>query len=153
MVSMKGLIPSKIEIPAIHVEASVQSLGYTEEGGMAVPKNLTEVGWFEPGTKPGNHGNAVIAGHVDGNRGPAVFYDLKKLSIGDDIIISDSTGDTLTFTVSKIESYPYENSPIRELFGPANDQSLNLITCTGPYDDQASTYSERLAIYTELSDQ
>ncbi|RDY69994.1 class F sortase [Halobacillus sp. SY10] len=146
-----GITPDRIEIPTIDVDASIQALGYTPDGGMAVPKSLTDVGWFEPGTMPGNQGNSVIAGHVDGNSGPAVFYDLKDLSPGDEIHVYDEN-TKLTFEVSRIESYPYKNAPIREIFGPTNTRNLNLITCTGPYDDEASTYSERLAVFTVLTD-
>ncbi|MBX0359128.1 class F sortase [Halobacillus sp. Nhm2S1] len=147
-----GITPDRIQIPSINVDASIKALGYTPEGGMAVPKNLIDVGWFEPGTMPGNQGNAVIAGHVDGNSGPAVFYDLKDLQPGDEIYVY---GDNmkLTFEISRMESYPYEDAPIREIFGPTNSHSLNLITCTGAYDKEASTYSERLAVFSVLKDQ
>ncbi|WP_226585108.1 class F sortase [Halobacillus litoralis] len=145
-----GITPERIEIPAIDVNAPVQALGYTDKGGMAVPNNLTDVGWFEPGTKPGSQGNAVLAGHVDGRSGPAVFFDLKKLIPGDQIHLYNKDGTKRTFIVQRLEAYPFENAPLREIFGPANHQGLNLITCTGPYDDEASTYSERLAVYTVL---
>ncbi|MYL51026.1 sortase [Halobacillus litoralis] len=147
-----GITPDRIEIPSIDVDTSVKALGYTPDGGMAVPKSLTDVGWFEPGTMPGNQGNAVIAGHVDGNSGPAVFYDLKDLKPGDEIHVYDENMK-LTFEVSRIESYPYQDAPIRKIFGPTNSHGLNLITCTGPYDKEASTYSERLAVFSVLTDQ
>ncbi|GEN55402.1 class F sortase [Halobacillus faecis] len=146
-----GITPDRIQIPSIHVDASIKALGYTPEGGMAVPKTLVDVGWFEPGTMPGNQGNAVIAGHVDGNSRPAVFYDLKDLNPGDEIHVY---GDhmKLTFEIIRMESYPYEDAPIREIFGPTNSHNLNLITCTGAYDKEASTYSERLAVFSVLKD-
>ncbi|MYL21216.1 sortase [Halobacillus litoralis] len=148
----QGIEPKRIEIPAIEVNAPIQALGYTDEGGMAVPANLTDTGWFEPGTKPGNQGNSVIAGHVDGRSGPAVFFDLKELSQGDEIYLYDDEGTRLTFTVEKTASYPFQDSPIRELFGPSSDQRLNLITCTGSYNQEASTYSERLVVFTVLTE-
>ncbi|MGV2620457.1 UNVERIFIED_CONTAM: class F sortase [Halobacillus marinus] len=144
----EGIVPSRLVIPSLGVDAPVRALGYTEEGGMAVPDNITDVGWFEPGTKPGNQGNAVIAGHVDGKSGPGVFYDLKDLSSGEVIEVYDRTGQKKTFIVSQVAAYPYEDAPIRDLFGPSNQASLNLITCTGPYDADASTYSKRLVIYS-----
>lgn len=147
-----GVTPARLEIPAIGVDAPVGPQGYTEEGGMAVPDSVTEVGWFEPGTKPGRRGNAVIAGHVDGQYGPAVFFDLKELKAGDEMYVYGKDGSTLTYTVDQVVAYPVEDSPIRELFGPTNERSLNLITCTGPYDNQANGYTERLAVYTTLTD-
>ncbi|WP_052158855.1 class F sortase [Halobacillus sp. BBL2006] len=148
----KGLIPVRLEIPSIDVDAPVQPQGYTDEGGMAVPNSVTDVGWFEPGTKPGKTGNAVIAGHVDGQYGPAVFYDLKKLETGDDIVVHGKDGGTLTFAVKEVVAYPVDDAPLRKLFGPTNERSLNLITCTGPYDNDAQGYTERLAVYTIMKE-
>lgn len=39
-----GITPDRIEIPSIDVDASIQALGYTPDGGMAVPKSLVDVG-------------------------------------------------------------------------------------------------------------
>ncbi|SFG30809.1 LPXTG-site transpeptidase (sortase) family protein [Halobacillus alkaliphilus] len=147
----EGIVPVRLTIPSIDVDAPVGPQGYTEQGGMAVPDSVTEVGWFEPGTKPGATGNSVIAGHVDGRNGPAVFYDLKELEAGDLIYVEGKDGEKLTYTVQKVVAHPLDESPIRELFGPTNEKALNLITCTGPYDDEAQEYTERLAVYTTLS--
>ncbi|RWZ51295.1 class F sortase [Halobacillus fulvus] len=147
-----GVHPVRLEIPSIGVDAPIGEQGYTEDGGMAVPNSVTEVGWFEPGTKPGKRGNSVIAGHVDGRNGPAVFFDLKELSPGDEIYVYGEDGSKLTFTVDRLESYPYNDSPIREIFGPTNNRSLNLITCTGLYDQENQLYTERLTVYTSLTD-
>ncbi|MGP4075493.1 class F sortase [Halobacillus sp. K22] len=147
----KGIVPVRLTIPSIDVDAPVAPQGYTEQGGMAVPNSVTEVGWFEPGTKPGAVGNSVIAGHVDGRNGPAIFYDLKDLEAGDSIYVEGKDGEKLTYTVQKVVAHPLDESPIRELFGPTNEKALNLITCTGAYDDEAQEYTERLAVYTVLS--
>ncbi|TGB04007.1 class F sortase [Halobacillus salinus] len=147
-----GIIPERIEIPAIGVDAPVGKEGYTEEGGMAVPDSVTKVGWFEPGTKPGRKGNSVIAGHVDGRNGPAVFFDLKDLNAGDEIFVYGENGSKLTYTVQKVAAYPVSDAPLREIFGPTDQRALNLITCTGPYDREASGYTERLTVFTTLKD-
>ncbi|ARI78279.1 class F sortase [Halobacillus mangrovi] len=149
----KGITPVRMEIPSIEVDAPIQPQGYTKDGGMAVPDSVTDVGWFEPGTKPGKTGNSVIAGHVDGQYGPAVFYDLKKLKAGDEILVHGKDGKMLTFTVQEVVAYPVDEAPLRKLFGPTNERSLNLITCTGPYDNEAQGYTERLAVYTVLKEQ
>ncbi|MCA0984038.1 class F sortase [Halobacillus yeomjeoni] len=147
-----GIRPDRIVIPSIEVDAKVQAKGYTKDGGMAVPDSVTDVGWFEPGTEPGRRGNAVIAGHVDGQYGPAVFFDLKKLQSGDELHVYDKKGNRLTYTVQEVVAYPVDQAPIRKLFGPTNKKALNLITCTGTYDKSAGGYLERLAVYTVLTD-
>lgn len=147
----KGIIPTRLTIPAINVDANVKPYGLDESGAMAVPEDGETVAWFEPGTKPGAKGNAVLAAHVDDYTGPAIFFYLKDLDIGDEVIVED--GDqTLTFVVTGKEAYPYNQAPIRTIFGPTNNQQLNLITCTGLYDRKTNNHQERLVIYTELKE-
>ncbi|MGD6776872.1 MULTISPECIES: class F sortase [Bacillaceae] len=147
----QGIIPTRLTIPAINVDANINSYGLDESGAMAVPEDGETVAWFEPGTKPGAKGNAVLAAHVDDYTGPAIFFYLKDLEIGDEVLVAD--GDqTLTFVVTGKEAYPYNEAPIRTIFGPSNNQQLNLITCTGLYDRKTNNHQERLVIYTELKE-
>lgn len=147
----QGVVPVRLVIPSIGVDAPIEPEGYTETGAMDVPDSVSKVGWFEPGTNPGARGNAVIAGHVDGSNGPAVFYHLKELKAGDQLFVHGKDGSKLSFTVEKIAAYPLNEAPMRELFGPANQHALNLITCTGPYDETTGEYTERLAVFTVLN--
>ncbi|MGK0699813.1 class F sortase [Priestia flexa] len=144
--------PSQLTIPKLSIQAPIEKTGLTNDGQMDVPDNGNDVAWFEPGTKPGNEGNAVIAGHVDDKEGPAVFYNLHKLDKGDEIFVSDESGNVLTFVVTNKEAYPREDAPLREIFGPTFDHQLNLITCTGLFDRQNKTHEERLVVYTKLQD-
>ncbi len=57
---------------------------------MGVPDNGHDVAWFKLGARPGEEGNAVIAGHVDDQKGPAIFYHLDKLTKGDEIFCNRS---------------------------------------------------------------
>ncbi|WP_256464144.1 class F sortase [Halobacillus amylolyticus] len=121
-----------------------------DNGQMGVPKDDKTVGWFEPGTKPGNTGNAVLAGHVDSYKGPAVFFYLKDLQKGDEIIVTNEEGKELTYVVQKLESYPADEAPIKEIFGKTDKKRLNLITCTGVFDHERGTHLDRLVVYSEL---
>lgn len=144
------IIPSSLSIPSIGLEAPVNPYGLDDRGAMDVPDNGNEVAWFEPGFEPGQQGNAVLAGHVDSEKAPAVFWDLKELKPGDEIIVSDSKGKALRFEVVKIESYERNEAPIQKIFGSSSARRLNLITCTGYFDRDARTYVERMVVYTEL---
>ncbi|MFC4775804.1 class F sortase [Paenibacillus sp. GCM10023252] len=145
-----GIVPAVLEIPAIGVKADVEQVGTAASGEMGVPASMDGVGWFEPGTKPGDRGNAVIAGHVDSKTGPAVFYKLDQLEKGDEVIVEDVHGKRLTFIVQQIESYPREAAPMEDIFGFSYQSQLNLITCTGEFNREAKTHDERLVVYTEL---
>ncbi|WP_082232708.1 class F sortase [Halobacillus massiliensis] len=145
-----GLTPSQVKIPAIDVDAPIEKVGILENGQMGVPEGTETVGWFEPGTKPGQTGNAVLAGHVDSKKGPAVFFYLDQLAQGDEIIVTDEEGTELIYTVQRLESYPANDAPIDEIFGRTDKKNLNLITCTGTFNRQKGTHEERLVVYTEL---
>jgi sortase A len=148
----EGIDPVQIKIPAIQVEAEIENVGLLSNGQMGVPSDAFGVGWYELGAKPGEIGNAVLAGHVDSKTGPAVFYDLKKLKPGDEVVVSDSNGKNLTFIVKELEIYPRNSAPLEKVFGQSlsNRSQLNLITCTGTFNSKERTHEERLVVYTEL---
>jgi LPXTG-site transpeptidase (sortase) family protein len=145
-VKRAGIEPEKVVIPAIGVKASVQHLGVTEDGAMAVPDNIEDVSWFETGYRPGQNGRAVIAGHVDGVDGPAVFWDLSRLKQGDHIIVEGEM-EKLSFEVYAMESVPLEWADVPAVFGYTSSPELVLITCSGAYDHSLGTRMERLIVY------
>lgn len=149
----KGIKPVTLEIPAIGVTSDVENVGELENGQMGVPEGVDNVGWFEPGTLPGNRGSSVMAGHIDSLTGPAVFYKLDQLKKGDEVVVKDAEGKSLTFIVTKTERYPRKDAPIDEIFGFSYGSRLNLITCTGEFNHKAKTHEERLVVYTELAGQ
>ncbi|MBB6448213.1 sortase (surface protein transpeptidase) [Geomicrobium halophilum] len=147
-----GIIPASIEIPAIDVKAEIEPVGILDNGQMGVPSEAEGVAWFEPGANPGEIGNAVMAGHVDSTTGPAIFFDLDELESGDEIIITDEDDRSFIFTVQNQESYPHENAPMENIFGTSETRNLNLITCTGTFNQEEGTHDERLVVYTELNE-
>ncbi|WP_252314208.1 class F sortase [Sinobaca sp. H24] len=142
----ESVVPAEIKIDAIQLDTAVDEMGYTESGGMEVPDNGEETGWFSPGFKPGQQGNAVIAGHVNDRSGPAIFYHLDKLKPGDLIEVTGEDGEAITFEMESSASYPYDDAPIQQIFGASNDRKLQLITCTGEFDNDAGTHRERLVV-------
>ncbi|WP_226670393.1 class F sortase [Metabacillus litoralis] len=150
MSDSRGIVPTQIEIPSINVQASITKQGLNNKGQMIIPDNGEEVAWYEPGAQPGEEGNAVLAGHVDDYTGPAVFFYLKELKPGDDVIVYDAKGKKLLFRVEKIQSYPKDEAPLQKIFGPTTEPRLNLITCTGLYNRSTNEHEERLVVYTKM---
>lgn len=144
-----GIQPTSLKIPAIDLEAQVQHLGMAENGEMAVPDNIEDVSWFSPGYQPGQNGRAVIAGHVDGVDGPAIFWDLSKLQLGDEVVVQDKDR-TLTFKVHTMESVSLDLADVSQVFGYTSSPELVLITCSGTYDFDRGTREERLIVYASL---
>lgn len=145
-----GIVPVRIEIPAIGVDSEVVKVGLLEDGRMEAPEDYHAGGWFEPGFRPGAPGSAVIAGHVDHYTGPAVFFDLKRLQPGDRIVVSDDSGDSRTFLVERLERYDAEDAPLELIFGASGEARLNLITCSGPYNRKTKQRDERLVVFAKL---
>jgi LPXTG-site transpeptidase (sortase) family protein len=148
--SRESIMPSRIQIPKLNVDAKIETVGLLDNGQMGVPASFETVGWYENGPKPGERGNAVFAGHVDSKKGPAVFFYLKKLKEGDEVIVFDKKGKSLTFMVKDVKNYPTELSPVDEIFDYSYQSHLNLITCTGVYNRKTGNHSERLVVYTIL---
>ncbi|WP_226683196.1 class F sortase [Sutcliffiella horikoshii] len=142
--------PHRIEIPSIGVDALVEQVGVIENGQMGVPESFETVGWYNEGPMPGERGNSVISGHVDSRNGPAVFFDLKNLEAGDEIIVSSADGESLTYVVDRIETYPENESPVEAIFDYSFQSNLNLITCTGTFNRESRNYSDRLVVYSSL---
>ncbi|WP_421383731.1 sortase domain-bontaining protein [Bacillus salacetis] len=149
----EGITPVRIKIPSMNIDTEVIPVGLLDNGEMEVPKGTEVTGWYSKGFQPGAKGNAVIAGHVDSKEGPAVFFYLKNLAIGEKIIVTDTNGVEKTFIVKEKESYKAEEAPIEKIFGPDDERNLNLITCTGTFNYDDHLYPDRLVIYTELLNQ
>jgi sortase A len=136
-----------ILIPSIGVNAHIENVGRTKQGNMDVPKDPKNVAWYAPGVIPGSPGDAVIAGHLDWYTGPAVFWHLKQVNIGDTINVVFPGGKQVNFRVSKKTSMPYTQEP-PYLFGKAGPPMLSLITCAGAWD--GTQYQQRLVVDAQL---
>lgn len=144
------VVPDRLRIPALGIDSVIEGVGVRNNGAMDVPTNIWHAGWLENGVRPGETGNAVIAGHRDSVRGGAIFLDLEKLKVGDKIYVSDQWGWELTFEVTAMESYDPSNAPMERIFGETSEKQLNLITCTGNFVPELHTYDQRLVVYTKL---
>lgn len=142
-------LPVRLVIPAISVNANIQSLGITPSGEMAVPSNIVDVGWFNLGPRPGKKGSAVIAGHFNGpNNQAGVFVNLDKLKVGDRLSVIDSRGVSTTFTVR--QKRVYDSGYADDVFGRNDAAHLNLVTCDGLWDGTKKSYSQRLVVFTDF---
>jgi sortase (surface protein transpeptidase) len=120
-------------------------VGVDGSGALATPQNIWNVGWYRGGPAPGSPGDAVIDGHLGLPGSPLVFSDLAHLAIGADVIVVSDDGTRSRFTVSGLRNWPAASSPT-DLFNPAGQARLSLITCTGRYDAWTQTYADRLIV-------
>ena len=117
---------------------------------MDITENPDGVVWFKPGPRPGDGGNAVMAGHYGWENGkPAVFNNLHTLHPGDKLYVQDDRKMIISFVVRESRKYdPGANTP--EVFTSQDGRPhLNLITCNGTWNETKQTYSHRLVIFTD----
>ncbi len=149
-----GVIPVHVALPSIGVSAAVAALGETPAGDVQSPPDWDTVGWFSPGYRPGAPGHAVLNGHLDTNlasRPTAVFSNLAKLHRGDAVIVDGAAGGTLRYTVTALDYYPTEKVPLDQVFGPANESVLEMLTCAGTWRGTTLGYSQRLVVTAALN--
>jgi len=140
------IVLSRLQIPSIGVDAVVGAVGLRADGSMDVPDNLWTSSWWAGGPRPGQPGNAVIAGHR-GVGTPALFSHLERVQPGDWIYVSDEAGNELIYVVTRIASLDLSNSTRAAVFQTGPASQLVVVTCFGNYIASARTYDHRLVVF------
>lgn len=143
--------PVSVEIPSIDVKSELVDLGLDDAGALEVPSDADLAGWFTGGSRPGETGPAIIAGHVDSKTGPAVFYRLRELSVGDEVLVRDEAGAEHRFLVTAREQYPKDEFPTQEVYGADPRRVLRVITCGGSFNTDIGHYRDNIVVYAELA--
>ncbi len=147
---VSALSVSRVQIPAIGVDAAVEPLERDASGVLLPPVEWEDAGWYRAGVLPGQVGPAVIAGHLDTTLREAVFVHLKQLVAGDQVTVTMSDGSTATYAVDRAIDVEKKTFPTEEVYGPTPDAQLRLITCNGPFDDAADTYANNYVVFASL---
>jgi LPXTG-site transpeptidase (sortase) family protein len=149
---LRSSTPVRLEIPKIGLSTALMPLGLNPDHSLEVPplSRAQEAGWYRFGPTPGAKGAAVIAGHVDTTRGPAVFFRLGKLRPGDVVRVEREDGRTATFRVDSVEAVPKSAFPTRKVYGSVGYPGLRLITCGGSFDREAGHYTNNIIVYGHL---
>jgi sortase (surface protein transpeptidase) len=153
LTTAKGVRPKRLQIERIGVNAPIRSVGVTKTKAIQVPPlNRPQVaGWYRLGPIPGQLGPAVILGHVNTRRGPAVFSRLRELQRGDKIQVALSDGSLAEFTVDGVEQVGKSAFPTSRVYGNVDAASLRLITCGGVFNPKSRSYTDNIIIYASLS--
>lgn len=140
--------PVGLAIPAIGVnETTMVDLGLDAEGRLTAPEDFARAGWFVNGPAPGAPGPAVIVGHVDSRQGPAVFFRVRELKPGDEILVPRADGSTARFLVDAVRQYPKDAFPADEVYGATADAQLRVITCGGSFDRSVRSYRDNIVVF------
>ncbi|HET6615808.1 MAG TPA: class F sortase [Dehalococcoidia bacterium] len=140
----------RLQIPKLGINTAVNSRSVGTNGQMGDPSGAWMVVWYDfsgwggLGGYPGQPGaNVVMAGHVDYIRvGPAVFYGLKDLAPGDQIIVSGANGPVTYAVQWSAWSGPHED--FTGYVAQQGQDVITLVTCVGSFS--GGHYSNRLII-------
>jgi len=139
--------PIRLQIPDIKVDTPLSPLGLQADGTVAVPTNFAHAGWYDGGARPGDPGPAVVLGHVDSYRGPAVFYRLRQLRPGNVVVIGRLDGSTVSFAVDAVREFAKNRFPTDLVYGDTAAPTLRLITCGGSFDRRTRSYLDNAVVF------
>lgn len=148
--ALKNSLPVKLTIPALKLQTNLIRLGRLSDGTMATPSDPAVAGWYKYSPSPGQIGPAVIAGHVDSQAGPAVFFNLRKLKPGQSISVYRKDGQRVSFIVYRLANYSQRNFPTRIVYGNTPGPELRLITCGGPFNYLTGHYTQNTVVFAAV---
>ncbi|MEV3989470.1 class F sortase [Streptomyces sp. NPDC049837] len=143
--------PVRVTIPAAGVDTGpVLALGLAADGTVEVPSvaDADRIGWYDKGVTPGQTGPAVLIGHFDTAKGPAVLKDVAKVRTGDEIRVRRADGTTAVFRVRELEQVDKKAFPTRKVYGDTTRPELRLITCGGELVD--GHRPDNIILYADL---
>jgi sortase (surface protein transpeptidase) len=147
-----GTRPTNVKISKIGAESKLIAVAVNKDGKMAVPSAKTpmQAAWYQLSPVPGDVGPAIVLGHVDGNKQPGIFYKLKDVNPGDEVIVERSDGKNLKFVVEKKDQVPKDQFPEDAVYGNTDKPQLRLITCGGVFDKEEHSYKDNIIVYANL---
>lgn len=145
--------PERLRVPRIDVDTRLMDLGLTAKRELEVPplSRAGTAGWYDRSPVPGEVGPSILAGHVDSSTGPAVFFRLHELRMGDTVVVDRSDGRTATFVVDRVEQVAKSAFPTRRVYGATPRPELRLITCGGTFDAATGHYLANVVVYAHLT--
>ncbi|MFE6910412.1 class F sortase [Streptomyces erythrochromogenes] len=143
--------PVRVTIPAAGVDTSpVLRLGLAADGTVEVPSvaDADKIGWYTKGVTPGETGPAVLIGHFDTARGPAVLRDVSRVRAGEEITVARADGTTAVFRVRELEQVGKDRFPTAKVYGDTTRPELRVITCGGEITD--GHRPDNIILYADL---
>ena len=83
--------------------------------------------------------------------GPAVFYRLHELQLGDAVRVTRADGSRVEFTVRRTEQHAKAAFPTEIVYAPTAGAELRLITCGGAFDRSSGHYVDNVIVFATRS--
>lgn len=148
---LNASLPVRVDIPRVGIHSRLERLGLAPDGSVAVPplSKAWLAGWYDKGPTPGEMGPAVLVGHVDTKKGPAVFFSLGRMRPGDAVDVTRADGTVARFAVDSVEQVPKKHFPTGRVYGDLRYAGLRLITCGGGFDGHH--YVDNTIVFAHLA--
>ncbi|SPT59847.1 class F sortase [Actinomadura madurae] len=145
-------VPLRLDVPRIDVRTPLMKLAKNADQTVETPppSRAQEAGWYRLGAAPGSRGAAVLIGHVDSARGPAVFHRLGELRPGDRASVLRADGRTAVFRIDSVERVRKDRFPTRRVYTDPGYAAIRLITCGGRFDRGTGHYTDNVIAYGHL---
>jgi uncharacterized repeat protein (TIGR01451 family) len=134
-------------IPALGLRAAIVPEGIDQTpddaGNLAIPYASNEVGWWDGGPAPGQHGVAVMAAHRVYDW---AFWQLPDLQPGDAIEVIGTNGQTTHWTVSSIQQMLKADLP-SSIWRKDGPPALALVTCGGTFNYSIGHYNDNIVVW------
>ncbi|GGT57575.1 class F sortase [Streptomyces purpureus] len=143
--------PVRVRVPAAGVDTGpVLDLGLAADGTVEVPSvaDADRIGWYGKGVTPGETGPAVLIGHFDTEKGPAVLKNVSRIKPGDEITVGRADGTTAVFRVRELEQVAKKAFPTQKVYRDTTRPELRLITCGGDLVD--GHRPDNIILYADL---
>jgi sortase (surface protein transpeptidase) len=142
--------PIRIFIPSIGLSAPVVPLGLNPDRTLQVPRRFGDTGWFRGGPEPGEAGAAVIVGHVASRSGPAVFYRLREVRVGELITIRLQGGSNVRYVVNSMLRVRKSRFPTSRVYARTKQPTLRLITCAGKLNLTTGHHPDNYIVFASI---
>jgi hypothetical protein len=141
-------VPVRLQIPAIAVSAPVLPSGVQTGGGLAIPSDPSDIGWWAGGAFPGQPAGAVIlVGHIDSAvAGPGALFRLQDVRPGDSVVVT-AAGRAYRYRVAALRAYAKTSLPAAAIFGQDVTARLVIVSCGGPFDPATGHYLDNIIAY------
>ncbi|GGY27980.1 class F sortase [Streptomyces omiyaensis] len=144
-------LPVRVQLPSAAVDArGILDLGLNADGTVEVPSvaQADRIGWYTKGVTPGETGPAVLIGHFDTERGPAVLKDVSKVRVGDELTVTRADGTAAVFRVRELQQVDKDAFPTEKVYGDTRRPELRVITCGGELVD--GHRPDNIILYADL---
>lgn len=142
----RGAPPTRLQIPDIDVDSSVDPVG-TVDRVLQIPPKPWVVGWWKDGVGVGaDRGTVVLVAHLDSRTyGAGPFVRAKDLEPGATAVLQVGAVAE-RYRVASVDTYLKRKLPYEQLFAQSGPPRVVLVTCGGEYHRDGTGWDSNVVV-------